>query len=226
MSRQPSASRREFLLRTSSAGVAAALPAWAFAASGARAPTLEMGDGPFYPRTIPLDHDNDLLRNADAPGVPEGDALDLRGRVLDTSGRALGGVRVEIWQCDAHGRYHHVGDPGNPSRLDLPFQGYGTFETGADGAYRFRTIKPVPYQGRTAHIHFKLAGPGFSGFSTQMFVAGEPKNADDWIYERIRDKQARDALTVALAPSTDPDAKFAGTFDLIVAADGRAELLR
>ena len=222
MSRQPSPSRRVFLHRTSYAGVAVALPAWALAASGARAPTLEMGEGPFYPRTIPLDHDNDLLRNGGAPGVPEGDPLDLTGRVLDTGGRALGGVRVEIWQCDAHGRYHHVGDPGNPGRLDLPFQGYGAFETGADGAYRFRTIKPVPYRGRTAHIHFKLSGPGFSGFSTQMFVAGEPKNADDWIYRSISDTKARDALTVALAPATGTDAKLAGTFDLILAADGRS----
>jgi hypothetical protein len=58
-----------------------------------------------------------------------------------------------------------------------------------------------------------------------MFVAGEPKNADDWIYERIRDKQARAALTVALVPAGNADAKLAGTFDLIVEADGRAELL-
>src|SRR5262249_46338878 len=110
--------------------------------------------------------------------------------------------------------------------LDAAFQGYGTFETGADGAYRFRTIKPVPYPGRTAHIHFKLAGPGFSGFTTQMFVAGEPKNADDWIYQSIDDKKARAALTVALVSATGPDATLAGTFDLVLEADGRAELLR
>ena len=191
-------------------------------------PTLEMFEGPFYPKSIPLDHDNDLLHYAGAKGgTPDGVALDLGGRVLDTSGRALAGVRVEIWQCDAHGRYHYVGeDRGNPGRLDEPFQGYGAFETAADGAYRFRTIKPVPYPGRTAHVHFKLSGPGFSAFATQMFVAGEPKNADDWIYQSIHDKQARDALTVSLAPSTTPDAKLAATFDLIVAADGRAELLR
>jgi protocatechuate 3,4-dioxygenase beta subunit len=197
------------------------------ASAAALRETLEMGEGPFYPRTIPLDHDNDLLRYAGAEGVPDGVPLDLVGRVLDTGGRALAGVRVEIWQCDAHGRYHHVGeDRGNPGRLDLAFQGYGAFETGADGAYRFRTIRPVPYPGRTAHIHFKLSGPGFSAFSTQMFVAGEPKNADDWIYESIGDKKAREALTVALAPASGPDAKLAGTFDLVVAADGRAELLR
>ena len=216
--------RRQFLGFAAACGVQGAFAPWARSESALRA-TLEMMEGPFYPKSIPLDHDNDLLHNAGANGVPDGVPLDLSGRVLDVGGRALGGVRVEIWQCDAHGRYHHVSDPDNPGSLDAAFQGYGAFETGADGAYRFRTIKPVPYPGRTGHIHFKLTGPGFSGFSTQMFVAGEPKNADDWIYGSIRDSIARDALTVALVPATNPDAKLRATFDLIVAADGRAELL-
>ena len=224
MTRLESWTRRELIAAAALCGVAVASGARAAAALD---PTLEMMEGPFYPRSIPLDHDNDLLRYAGAHGVPDGVPLDLSGRVLDTGGRALAGVRVEIWQCDAHGRYHHVGeDRGNPGRLDEPFQGFGAFETGADGAYRFRTIKPVPYPGRTAHVHFKLAGPGFSAFATQMFVAGEAKNADDWIYQQIGDHKARDALTVALAPSKSPDAKLSASFDLVVAADGRAELLR
>src|SRR5204862_8326827 len=109
----------------------------------------------------------DLLHYAGGKGVPDGIPLELSGRVRDLDGRALAGVRVEIWQCDAHGRYHYVSDPDNRGSLDPAFQGYGTFETGADGGYRLRTIKPVPYPGRTAHVHFKLAGAGFSGFSTQ-----------------------------------------------------------
>ena len=83
----------------------------------------------------------------------------------------------------------------------------------------------MPYPGRTAHIHFKLSGPGFSGFTTQMFVAGEPKNVDDWIYQEISDSEAREALTVTLSPAATPEAKLAGTFDLILAADGRSEHL-
>ena len=185
MSRQPSASRREFLHRSACAGIAAGLPAWALAAPGALAPTLEMMAGPFYPRTIPLDHDNDLLRNAGAAGVPDGVPLDLSGRVVDLGGRALAGVRVEIWQCDAHGRYHYVSDPGNRGKLDAPFQGYGAFETGADGAYRFRTIKPVPYPGRTPHIHFNVTDGSRRRLTSQMFIEGEPGNSRDGLYRSL-----------------------------------------
>jgi protocatechuate 3,4-dioxygenase beta subunit len=39
---------------------------------------------------------------------------------------------------------------------DKNFQGFGRFETGSSGEYRFRTIKPVPYSGRTAHVHFAI----------------------------------------------------------------------
>lgn len=60
-------------------------------------------------------------------------------------------TRVEIWQCDAGGRYHHVGEPEQV--LDAGFQGFGAVTTDAEGRYRFRTIKPVPYPGRTPHIH-------------------------------------------------------------------------
>jgi protocatechuate 3,4-dioxygenase beta subunit len=223
MTSQHTPSRRVLLQQALTLAVATSIPAWGRAASGAMAPTLALTEGPFYPRATPLDHDNDLLHFAGAEGVPDGIALDLGGRVLDLGGRALSGVRVEIWQCDAHGRYHYVDDPRNPGKLDLPFQGYGACTTSADGGYRFRTIKPVPYPGRTAHIHFKLSGPGFSNFTTQMFVRGEPRNAEDGIYQEIRDRKARDALTVALRPGDAPAAKLAATFDLILAADGRSE---
>ena len=46
-------------------------------------------------------------------------------------------------------------DTGKRAR-DSAFRGYGLMPTGADGAYRFRTIRPVPYPGRTPHIRFAV----------------------------------------------------------------------
>lgn len=213
-------SRRRFLETGTAGAIAALAPSWLVAATDRARPTHELEEGPFYPREIPLDHDNDLLHYADHAGAPDGTALDLTGRVLDRRGRALPEVRVEIWQCDAHGHYHYVDDPDHADKPDPAFQGYGAMTTRGDGAYRFRTIRPAPYPGRTPHIHFKLSGEGFDGLTTQMFVDGEARNAKDWIYNSIHDKRARAALTVALRPAP-RGAGLVGTFDLVLDADGR-----
>ena len=74
------------------------------------APTPRSTEGPFYPRSLPADSDADLTRVAGRAGRAMGTPLELSGRVLDRSGKPRFGARVEIWQCDASGRYHHVGD--------------------------------------------------------------------------------------------------------------------
>jgi protocatechuate 3,4-dioxygenase beta subunit len=129
---------------------------------------------------------------------------------------------VEIWQCDANGRYHHLADRRD-APLDDGFQGYGQYVTGTDGGYRFRTIRPVRYPGRTPHIHFKLSGSGFGGLTTQMYVAGEPRNARDGVLNRIPDEQQRAAVIVEFLPDTLGGAELEARFDIVLAADGRFE---
>src|SRR5829696_1285856 len=88
----------------------------------------------------------------------------------------------------------------------------------ADGAYRFRTIKPVPYPGRTPHIHFAIQAPGGRELVTQMYVAGEPLNARDGLYQAIRDPRQRAAVTVRLEPANGIEAgALAGQFDITLA---------
>jgi protocatechuate 3,4-dioxygenase beta subunit len=119
--------RRALLLATLAATTLG--PAGALAAL---TPTPRQSRGPFYPDRLPLDRDNDLVRVAGREGLARGEITHLTGRVLDRSGRPLSGALVEIWQCDANGRYIHSGDVGGAPR-DLGFQGYGRFETAADG---------------------------------------------------------------------------------------------
>lgn len=179
-------------------------------------PTPAQTEGPFYPTTLPADVDNDLvvLRGSDAKA--EGTVSHIRGRVLALDGKPLAGARLEIWQCDAHGRYLHPNSGGSAPR-DSAFQGFGRAVSAPDGSYGFRTIKPVPYPGRTPHIHFAVAA-GASKLVTQMYVAGEPRNASDGPYNSIADRRQREAITVRLEPAEGIEAgALAGTFDIVLA---------
>jgi protocatechuate 3,4-dioxygenase beta subunit len=182
--------------------------------------TLPQTRGPFYPLYLPLDSDNDLVVVKGHSGIAKGEISNVVGRVLDEHGRPLDRVRVEIWQCDANGHYHHSSDHRNVP-LDPDFQGYGQFTTAADGAYRFRTIKPVPYPGRAPHIHFTLSGPGIEPLTTQMYVAGAPENAHDWILNNITDARARDTVIVKFAPYPKTPGELVAYFDIVLVVDGR-----
>jgi protocatechuate 3,4-dioxygenase beta subunit len=203
---------RRRLLAASLAGLAlAGVPPGARAQ--ARTPTPRQTAGPFYPRDFPPDGDNDLVAVRGQAGLAQGEILLLAGTVVDTAGRPVAGARVEIWQCNALGRYHHPGDRSS-APIDPAFQGWGEFVTGADGAYRFRTIKPVPYPGRTPHIHFRVTGRGFADLVTQLYVEGEPGNARDGLYNALEPSE-RAAVTVRLERA--PDGKALATrFEIVV----------
>jgi len=181
-------------------------------------PTSRQTSGPFYPRTKPLDSDADLVRVAGRSEPAKGTVTRLAGRVLDPRGHAVPDALVEIWQCDSFGRYHHPRDGGG---LDPNFQGYGRTETDGLGGYLFRTIRPVPYPGRTPHIHFAISAPNFPRLTTQMYVAGEPLNERDFVLNSIPDPKARGAVIVALAPDPHGDpGSLAGTFDIVLGETG------
>lgn len=207
--------RRRFL--TASLVLAAAggaLRPWPLAAAGELL-TPRQSEGPFYPVEIPADSDANLVQVVGRPAPAVGDVVQVSGQVRDERGRPLSGGRIEIWQCDAFGHYHHPRDRGGGA--DPNFQGFGRAVLDEEGRYAFRTIKPVPYPGRTPHIHFKVSGPGVEELTTQMYLAGHPDNARDFLYNAIRDPAARDSVTVAFAPAPalGPDIE-AGRFDLVL----------
>jgi len=148
-------------------------------------------EGPFYPPTSMRvsDGDNDLVKIQGTGADAKGEVIWLKGRVLDREGAPVAGARVEIWQTDANGRYQHTLDPRSPG-FDPSFQGFGSAETGADGSYRFRTIKPVAYPGRTPHIHVKVHHAGGT-LTTQLYIAGHPRNARDGLYLHMSPEQRK-----------------------------------
>lgn len=215
MAAMPEPTRRRLLAAGFSASALALLPAELLAALRA---TPGQPRGPFYPLRLPLERDNDLVTVEGRSGLARGEITNVVGRVLDTQGRPVAGARIEIWQCNAFGRYHHEHDDQR-APIDPNFQGYGEFVTGADGAYRFRTIKPVAYPGRAPHIHFAVTGAGIAPLVTQMYVAGAPENERDFLLSRVGDEKARQSLIVALDTRTADDERV-GRFDIVVARRG------
>jgi protocatechuate 3,4-dioxygenase beta subunit len=207
--------RRQMLIGATAAVLAPSLPAL-LAASSDPIVTPGQTEGPFYPVSFPADTDNDLVRVQGRAAQAMGQVAHIGGRVLNKRGEPVRGARVEIWQCDARGIYNHPRQPGLQGR-DAAFQGYGRTDVGADGGYRFRTIRPVAYTGRTPHIHFKVHAPGAGRLTTQMYIAGERQNATDGVLNRIRDARARESVIVNLGVADDIEqGALKGTFDIVL----------
>ena len=202
------------LPRRSIAAALVALPSfWLSARAQPQAPrraTPSQTEGPFYPVTLPSDTDNDLLRNG-ALNYAAGEPTWVEGTVADLDGKPLSGAFVEIWQCDQAGHYHH---PGDGDRADRAFQGFGRIAVDAQGRYRFRTIRPVPYTGRTPHIHVKVKLGPRDLLTTQLYVAGAPGNARDFLWRNLSE-QDRAAITV---PFEHAPNGWKATFPIVIGA--------
>jgi protocatechuate 3,4-dioxygenase beta subunit len=181
-------------------------------------PTPAQTAGPFYPRTKPDDTDADLTQIEGARARASGEIIEVSGRILSVKGHALLGAVVEIWQADMNGRYYDPRDWSLRTSRDRNFQGYGAVRAGADGAYRFRTVRPAPYNTgvtrRTPHIHFRVTGKRLGELVTQMYFPGEPLNAQDFIFSSLSGDLARDAATARFHPGGDMPRY---TYDLVLA---------
>lgn len=195
-------SRRRFV------SVLAALPTVGLASRMAHAlQTPSAMEGPFYPTPSMRfsDADNNLVKIEGQVREAGGEVVVLKGRVFDRDNKPVAGARVEIWQCDAGGFYLHTGDRGRGT-YDDAFQGFGHVVTGDDGAYAFRTIKPVPYPGRTPHIHVKVLHGG-EELTSQFYLKDHPLNASDFLYQRMTaDEQQAVAMVFSDVSEDVPEA--------------------
>jgi protocatechuate 3,4-dioxygenase beta subunit len=206
--------RRRDFLSTLALGAAAFTTRGLFADELFRTP--RQTEGPFYPDRLPLDTDNDLLIINDGITPAVGEVTYLTGRILDARGNPVRNALVEIWQVDHNGSYIHTQDP-NRDKHDVNFQGFGRFLTGSSGEYGFRTIKPVPYPGRTPHIHFKIKKGAKELLTTQCYIKGERRNERDFIYRSIRDPKARESVSLDFVPLKGSRiGELAARFDIVL----------
>ena len=209
----PQPSRRVFLSTLAWSTAAFALPG-AFAEELTRTPAQT--EGPFYPDKLPLDTDNDLLIVNDTITPAVGEVTHLTGRILDAKGNPVRNAVVEIWQCDSNGSYLHT-KSGNREKYNANFQGFGRFLTGSTGEYYFRTIKPVPYPGRTPHIHFKIKQRDKELLTTQCYIKGHEGNAKDGVLRGLKDEKGRDSLMVDFVAMQDSKiGELAAKFDVVL----------
>jgi protocatechuate 3,4-dioxygenase, beta subunit len=184
--------------------------------------TLSELTGPLYGHNPIGETDNDLTRQH--PGEPLGERIIVAGRVVDEDGRPIPHTLIELWQCNAAGRYfHNVDDHRAP--LDANFTGAGRTMTDEDGRYRFVTIRPGAYPWRNhanawrpAHIHFSLVGPCFiTRLITQMYFPNDPLMPFDPISQAIPDERARERLIARFDLSlTEPEWALGYGFDFVL----------
>ena len=149
--------------------------------NGAR-PTQANNLGPFWRADSPRCEDGASIVRSPTPG-PE---LRLQGWVRDAQGRPIAGAEVDVWHPSPVGLYENQ----DPSQADMNLR--GKFTTGADGGFRFRSVKPsgypVPVDGptgallraqgrhnfRPAHIHFLVHKAGFKTIASQVYDPADP----------------------------------------------------
>ena len=153
---------------------------------GTRAQTA----GPFYTPRTPR------RANLREPAT-KGEPLVLEGVVLTPDCRPVAGAVVDVWHCDERGDYDNEG-----------FRYRGHQFTDAAGAYRFETIRPKRYRGRTAHIHVRVQGETTPVLTTQVYFPDlAAANARDFIF--------RKDLVMRLGRA--PGGEWRGRFDFVLA---------
>lgn len=156
--------------------------------------TADSPMGPFYPIERLAEDDADLTWLKGHSNRALGNVIEVTGRVLDQRGNPVDGARLELWQCNAAGRYAHSRDPATMP-LDPNFQGYASIKTGAKGEWKITTIKPAAYDSpigkRTPHIHFDIMGKQHRLISQMYFADDHAQNTTDTLYKML----GEDAIT-------------------------------
>ena len=136
-------------------------------------------------------------------GEPIGQRITVSGRVLDEHGRPVPSTVLEIWQCNAAGRYIHGNDQWD-APIDVNFTGAGRVFTDENGRYQYLTIRPGAYPWgnhynawRPAHIHLSLLGPAFATrLVTQLYFPDDPLIEIDPIANAVR-REARSRMVAS-----------------------------
>ncbi len=205
--------RQEFILLSDTLGVSMLVEmVGQDATEGTTEPTVF---GPFHVHGAPPRSMGASIVDDDDPGEP----LTIGGVVRDLHGDPVGGATIDVWQTASNGKYD-VQDPAQS-----PMNLRGLFTTGVDGAYEFRTVRPVAYpipddgpvgamlraagrhNWRPAHTHMVIEAPGYKRVITHVFDRDSPYLDSDTVFG------VRESLVVDMSGGTT-------TFDIVLEPSG------
>ena len=173
-------------------------------------------EGPYYPDHLPLDQDNDLTQIIGGK-VPAGGVItEFGGRLLNADGKPMGDHVIELWQADTNGCYIHSRGTQKGKERDPAFQGYGKITTNAKGEYRFRTIKPGLYTGRTLHWHVAVKNGDKRMLTTQLFIAGVPQNDKDGVLRGMGTAEQKLSVIREFKALSSGKPDLTGTWDIVL----------
>jgi hydroxyquinol 1,2-dioxygenase len=182
-----SQTRQEFILLSDALGVSMLVDAINHRVPVGATETTVLG--PFYVCDPPELENGTPIFAAGAGETP----LTVEGTVRDTAGRPLAGAQVDVWLADEDGYY-------DVQRSADHYAGRGRFRTDAVGAFSLTATVPASYpipddgpvgdmlkaQGRhpyrPAHIHFKIAAPGYRTLITHLFLEDDPYLDSDVVF--------------------------------------------
>ncbi|RKF14367.1 hydroxyquinol 1,2-dioxygenase [Alginatibacterium sediminis] len=163
--------------------------------------------GPFHVTGAPpMDLGADFKRDYD------GEVVLVEGFVKDTTGKALAGATVDIWQTAPNGLYSSQDEEQDIHSF------HGMFTTDQEGRYSFTTVRPVSYTvpsdgpvgvllnatgrhpWRPSHLHYIVSMPGYQSLVTEVFPNDDPYLDQDTVFG------VREDLVIAYQPQA------AGTF--------------
>lgn len=173
-------------------------------------------EGPYYPDHLPLDLDNDLTRVIGGAAPAGGTVVEFGGRLLKSDGAPVSGRTVELWQADQNGCYIHSRGLQRGKERDPNFQGYGRSVTNERGEYRFRTIRPGLYTGRTIHWHIAVSEGATRLLTTQLFIAGVAQNDEDGVLQRMGTPAQRLSVIREFLPRVPGGSEQVGTWDIVI----------
>ncbi|MFV1984931.1 MAG: protocatechuate 3,4-dioxygenase [Thiohalomonadales bacterium] len=153
-------------------------------------------EGPFYPLVAQQDKDFDLTKIEGRSGTALGQVINIKGRIIDTQGKPVSGVIIDLWQANAAGRYRHKKDLNNYIPLDPNFQGWAIIQSDDKGEFRIKTIFPGSYPAgknliRTPHIHLKITKKKYKPLTTQMYFENNDLNDSDFLLKKKSAKEKK-----------------------------------
>lgn len=151
--------------------------------------------------------EHDVLHLAPPRGPVRGEIIEIVGTVRDGEGVPVPDAMIEIWGANAAGRYHGAADAREGIPLDPGFIGFGRAAVGADGTYRFRTVRPgsVPVQidsnvWQAPHIAVGVFGRGLlKRLVTRIYFADAEHNDRDPVLELVPRDRRRTLLATRVA---------------------------